>query len=88
MSPATNDIIEVSGNLSLPASFTLNVKRLAPGSIHNKVLFRYGGTYSGPQNASVTATGDSSALGRTVVDTVNKQVTLELVQTGTVIKLR
>ena len=87
VSPATNDVIEVWGDLTLPASFTLNVKRLAPGSIRNKILFRYGGTYSGPKNANVTATGDSSAQGRTVVDTVNKQVILELLQTGTVIKL-
>ena len=88
VSPTTNDIIEVSGDLTLPTSFTLNVKRLAPGSIRNKVLFRYGGTYSGPAQASITTTGDASSKARTVLDSANKQVLVELTQTGTLIKFK
>lgn len=89
VSADTNDAVAVVGDLVLPESFTLNVRRLAPGSFNHKVLFRYGGQYSAPEKVSVTVTGGPSLQqGVAIVDTLNRQVTLKLLQTGTLIKFQ
>jgi autotransporter-associated beta strand protein len=88
VSASTNDAVQITADLTLPSAFTLDVHRPALTSIRNRVLFRYGGAYSGPETVSVTATGDASSLGLAVHDADNKQVLLQWLQTGTLLRVQ
>jgi autotransporter-associated beta strand protein len=88
VSSAANDTVDVTGDLMLPDGFTLNVNRLEPGALRQKVLFTYGGSYVGPEAAVVTTTGGATAPYRTLHDAANTRILLEAIQTGTLITVQ
>lgn len=85
---AANDTVDVTGDLMLPDGFTLNVNRLEPGALRQKVLFTYGGSYIGPEAAEVTTTGGATTPYRTLHDAANTRILLEAIQTGTLITVQ
>jgi autotransporter-associated beta strand protein len=86
----SSDTVAVNGTLTLPESFAVQVSQIAPAALKNRVLFTYGGTYSGPARAAVTASGDvdPNARYQTLHDPVNKQILFTRAPEGTIIVIQ
>ena len=87
---STSDTVAVTGDLSLPTNFVVNVTQVTPANLRNRILFTYSGSYSGPQRADLTATGDVEPETRyqSLHDSQNKQVLLIRKPDGTIILIR
>jgi len=85
----TNDVVHVGGDLTLPSQFTLDVLRLPSSNYTDgKVLFTYGGAYTGPDKMELTVTGNINSRGYAVNDATNKRILLDAVPMGTMIQIQ
>ncbi len=85
-----SDTVAVIGDLTLPESITVDVTKLSETRLHNRVIFTYGGTYSGPQRAEIPATGDVDAEARYEIkhDPASKRILFSRAPDGTIMLVR